>query len=135
MAGLVCRPGHRPAVDDHDRAGLGLLRIGATADGASVLLDPVPCFLGGLPHLCRRPHAVVGSAPDFRHGTRPYHKRPQYYRTIVPFCPADFRTLRPTPSQPVKLTRPTRIYAASSLVALPLSLAPFALDAAAGFSR
>ena len=95
MAGLVCLPGHRPAVADDHRAGLGLLRIAATANRASVLYGAVRSRLRvRLSDLCLQPHTILGSADDLGRGARPCHERLRHDRTVLSFCPADVRTAR-----------------------------------------
>jgi hypothetical protein len=118
IAGFVRLPVHRPAVDDDDRASPALLRIGATAHGASLWYGALrPSVLGGLSDLCLRPHAILGSAHDFGRGTRPYHERLRHDRTVVSFCPADVRTSRSTTSQPVKLSSAFRLLVSYALPA------------------
>ncbi len=52
IAALVCLAVHRPTFDDDDRAGSGLLRIGAPANCASFLYGAVrPSILVGLSDL------------------------------------------------------------------------------------
>ena len=120
MAGLVCLPGHRPTVDDDHRAGPGLLRIGATANRASVLYGAVRAgILVGLSDLCLQPLTILGSARDLGCGARPCHERLRYDRTVLSFCLADVRTARSTTSQPIKLSSASRLLASDALTRFP----------------
>ena len=86
IAGLVFLPVDRATIDDHGRAGPGLLRIGATANCASLLYGAVrPGVLVGLSDLRLQPHTILGSAHDLGRGVRPCHERLRYDRTVVSF--------------------------------------------------
>ena len=116
MAGLVCLPGHRPAVDDHYRPGPGLLRIGAPANRASVLYGAIRSgILVGLSDLCLQPLTILDSAHDLGRGARPGHERLRHDRTVLSFCPADVRAARSTTSQPIKLSSASRLLASDAL--------------------
>src|SRR5690348_9882583 len=105
IVGLVCLVLHRPVFDDNDCAVSGLLRIGATANCASLLYSEVrPSILVGLSDLCFQPHAILSIADEFGRGTHPCHKGLRYDPRVISFCPADIRTSRTTTSQPVKLS-------------------------------
>ncbi len=102
---MVCLSVHRPLNDDDDCAGAGLLRVGVTTYYASLRYVAVgPGVFVGLPHLRRRPHAILGSTHDLGRGTGARRHRQPYYRTVLPFRFADLCASRSTTSFLLKLS-------------------------------
>jgi len=116
IVGLVCLVLHRPVLDDDDCAVSGLLRIGITANCASLLYSEVrPSIVVGLSDLRFQPRAILSIAYDFGRGTRPCHKGLGYDPRVISFGAADIRTSRTTTSQPVKLSSALRLLATDAL--------------------